>query len=135
MNAIPRIAPAPLPVFDTLATSLAAWRDWAECLRLHLNRRLFLGLISFESHLAHYRPGDFYRTHVDALGGEANRVVSLVCYLNPGWIEGDGRDQAAASSSKRFTVLRLRAVIATPRKARSRLFASFERPKPSGVCR
>jgi SM-20-related protein len=70
--------------------ALAPWRQWTEALRTHLNRRLFLGLFSFESHLAHYRPGDFYRTHVDAFRGEANRVVSLVCYLNEHWIEGDG---------------------------------------------
>jgi len=70
--------------------ALAPWRAWTESLRLHLNRQLFLGLFSFESHLAHYRPGDFYRTHVDAFQGEANRVVSLVCYLNENWNEGDG---------------------------------------------
>ncbi len=69
---------------------LAPWRAWTEALRLQLNRRLFLGLFSFESHLAHYRPGDFYRTHLDAFRGEANRIVSLVCYLNEGWVEGDG---------------------------------------------
>jgi SM-20-related protein len=43
-----------------------------------------------ESHLAHYGPGDFYRTHVDAFKGEANRIVSLACYLNEDWTEGDG---------------------------------------------
>jgi len=75
---------------DERAPELARWRDWTESLRLQLNRQLFLGLFSFESHLAHYRPGDFYRTHYDAFRGEANRVVSLVCYLNPDWTEGDG---------------------------------------------
>ena len=69
---------------------LTPWRVWTESLRVYLNRRLYLGLLSFESHLAHYRPGDFYRTHVDAFRGEASRVVSLVCYLNEDWIEGDG---------------------------------------------
>jgi len=69
---------------------LEPWRRWTEALRVQLNRQLFLGLFSFESHVAHYRPGDFYRRHVDAFRGEANRLVSLVCYLNEGWIEGDG---------------------------------------------
>jgi SM-20-related protein len=69
---------------------LAPWRDWTESLRVHLNQQLFLGLFSFESHLAHYRPGDFYLRHVDAFRGEANRIVSLVCYLNENWNEGDG---------------------------------------------
>ena len=75
---------------DDRDPALAPWRAWTESLRVELNRRLFLGLFSFESHLAHYRPGDFYRTHVDAFRGEANRVVSLVCYLNEDWKEGDG---------------------------------------------
>ena len=75
---------------DEREPALAPWRAWTESLRLELNRRLFLGLFSFESHLAHYRPGDFYRTHVDAFRGEANRVISLVCYLNEDWKEGDG---------------------------------------------
>jgi SM-20-related protein len=75
---------------DEREPALAPWRAWTESLRVELNRRLFLGLFSFESHLAHYRPGDFYRTHVDAFRGEANRVISLVCYLNEDWKEGDG---------------------------------------------
>jgi SM-20-related protein len=75
---------------DERNPALAPWRAWTESLRADLNQRLFLGLFSFESHLAHYRPGDFYRTHVDAFKGEANRIVSLACYLNEDWIEGDG---------------------------------------------
>jgi SM-20-related protein len=75
---------------DERDPALACWRDWTESLRLQLNRQLFLGLFSFESHLAHYRSGDFYRPHVDAFRGEANRVVSLVCYLNENWTEHDG---------------------------------------------
>jgi SM-20-related protein len=75
---------------DERNPELACWQDWTESLRLEVNRRLFLGLFSFESHLAHYRSGDFYRTHVDAFRGEANRIVSLVCYLNENWSEDDG---------------------------------------------
>jgi SM-20-related protein len=75
---------------DERAPALAPWRAWTEALRVHLNSRLFLGLFSFESHLAHYRPGDFYRTHLDAFRGEANRIISLVCYLNRDWSDGDG---------------------------------------------
>lgn len=67
-----------------------AWRQWAAALQRYLNRRLFLGLFSFESHYAHYRPGDFYRRHLDAFRGQANRVLSLVLYLNPGWDPKDG---------------------------------------------
>jgi SM-20-related protein len=68
----------------------AEWLAWAAALQAALNRELLLGLFSFESHFAHYRPGDFYRRHVDAFRGEANRVLSLVAYLNPGWRAQDG---------------------------------------------
>jgi SM-20-related protein len=66
------------------------WLKWAAALQTHLNRRLFLGLFSFESHFAHYLPGAFYRRHLDAFKGEANRILSLVVYLNPDWESDQG---------------------------------------------
>ncbi len=68
----------------------ASWLQWTNRLRNYLNRRLFLGLFSFESHFSLYEPGDFYRRHLDAFKGEANRVLSLVCYLNRGWEADQG---------------------------------------------
>lgn len=65
------------------------WLHWTSQLQHFLNRRLFLGLFSFESHFAHYKPGDYYKRHLDAFKGEANRVLSLVVYLNPGWTVAD----------------------------------------------
>ncbi|WP_041523541.1 2OG-Fe(II) oxygenase [Gilvimarinus agarilyticus] len=61
-----------------------------ETLRLALNRRLFMGLFDYESHLAYYPVGTFYKKHVDAFVGRSNRVLSTVVYLNPSWAEGDG---------------------------------------------
>lgn len=66
------------------------WLDWTGELQTFLNRRLLLGLFSFESHFAHYSAGAFYRRHLDAFRGECNRVLSVVVYLNPGWRPGDG---------------------------------------------
>ncbi len=66
------------------------WLTWTQALQSYLNRRLFLGLFSFESHFAHYAPGHFYKRHVDAFKGEANRVLSVVIYLNPEWSQEDG---------------------------------------------
>lgn len=51
-----------------------------------LNRELFLGLWDFECQVAHYQPGDFYRRHYDAFRGRSNRRVSVVAYLNGGWL-------------------------------------------------
>jgi SM-20-related protein len=67
-----------------------SWLNWTTQLQRFLNRRLFLGLFSFESHFAHYPEGAFYKTHVDAFHGEANRILSLVVYLNENWQPGDG---------------------------------------------
>jgi SM-20-related protein len=66
------------------------WLDWTNKLQIYLNQHLFLGLFSFESHFSHYATGSFYKRHLDAFKGQANRVLSLVAYLNPNWQIGDG---------------------------------------------
>lgn len=66
------------------------WLSWVEDLKQALNRQLFMGLFSFESHLSYYPPGAFYRKHLDAFRGQTNRVVSVVAYLNRGWEPGQG---------------------------------------------
>jgi SM-20-related protein len=66
------------------------WLQWTQELQNYLNRRLFLGLFSFESHFAHYAKGNYYKRHIDAFKGEANRILSLVLYLNPDWKNEDG---------------------------------------------
>lgn len=68
----------------------SAFLEYAETLRQALNRRLYLALFEFEAHLAVYPPGAFYRRHFDSFRGAANRIVSLVVYLNPDWQPGDG---------------------------------------------
>jgi SM-20-related protein len=68
----------------------ADWLNWMGQLREHLNRTLMIGLHQYEGHFAHYAPGAFYRRHVDAFRGEANRVLSVVAYLNADWLPGDG---------------------------------------------
>ena len=72
-----------------------AWLRWTARMQQALNQRLFLGLFSFESHFAHYPPGSFYKKHVDSFKGQAfkdgtNRVLSVVAYLNPGWLPEHG---------------------------------------------
>ena len=66
------------------------WLDWSSSLQSFLNRRLFLGLFSFESHFSHYGPGDYYKRHYDAFRGQANRTLSVVAYFNSGWTGVDG---------------------------------------------
>ncbi|TCS40456.1 2OG-Fe(II) oxygenase [Reinekea marinisedimentorum] len=66
------------------------WIGWTGQLQQFLNRRLFLGLFSFESHFAHYAPGAYYKRHYDAFRGQTNRVLTVVAYLNPSWTNEDG---------------------------------------------
>ncbi|NVK25456.1 MAG: 2OG-Fe(II) oxygenase [Gammaproteobacteria bacterium] len=66
------------------------WLSWVEEFKNYLNRRLFLGLFSFESHFASYASGQFYKRHLDAFKGQSNRVLSMVLYLNDDWLDEDG---------------------------------------------
>jgi SM-20-related protein len=75
---------------DRQRPAQAAFLAQAEQIRLALNRRLFLALFEFEAHYALYPPGAFYRRHFDSFRGTANRMVSLVLYLNHDWRPGDG---------------------------------------------
>lgn len=72
------------------STTGSLWLNWADALQHYLNRHLFLGLFSFESHFARYSPGDFYKRHYDAFKGETSRVLSIVIYLNRHWLPDDG---------------------------------------------
>lgn len=67
-----------------------AWLSYMVELQQYMNRSLLLGLFSYECHFAHYRPGDFYRKHMDAFRGQANRVLTTVLYLNNEWNPNDG---------------------------------------------
>ncbi len=69
--------------------------QWMESLRVGINRRLFMGLMDYECHFAHYPVGAFYKKHLDAFrvnktSGESNRVVSMVLYLNETWQQDNG---------------------------------------------
>ncbi len=68
---------------DTEASS--AYLMLMDSLREGINRRLYLGLFTYECHYARYAPGAFYKKHLDAFGGKRNRVLSTVYYLNPDW--------------------------------------------------
>lgn len=61
-----------------------------ESIRQLLNQELFLGLFELEAHYAIYPQGAFYKKHRDSFHGAANRIVSVVTYLNPDWPEHGG---------------------------------------------
>ena len=80
---------------------------------LFRSRRLFLGLFSFESHFSHYQSGDFYRKHLDAFKGEANRVLSLVTYLNRGWEPNQGGELVIYSPEDGTELVKVTPMFAT----------------------
>jgi SM-20-related protein len=64
--------------------------DELERLRAAINRSLYLGLFSFEGHLAVYPPGSFYQKHLDRFQTAGHRIVSCILYLNDDWKPEDG---------------------------------------------
>lgn len=75
---------------DSLNPAGKEYLDWMERLRSELNRRLFIGVFDYESHYAHYAPGAYYKTHLDAFKGNTNRIVTTVLYLNSNWQPENG---------------------------------------------
>lgn len=100
-----------------------AWLQWVEQLRVYLNRRLFLGLFSYEGHFAHYEPGAFYKRHVDAFRGESNRVLTTVFYLNWGWQAEDGGELLLYEENQTEAFARV-----IPRMGKLAVFLSEEFP-------
>lgn len=101
----------------------AAFLQRMEALRRMLNRRLFLGLFEFEAHYACYPAGSCYRRHRDSFRGAANRIVSVVAYLNADWGEKDGGELVLYNEAGEEIL----ATIA-PRAGRVVLFLSEEVP-------
>ncbi|MGB4812149.1 MAG: 2OG-Fe(II) oxygenase [Methylophilaceae bacterium] len=66
-----------------------------QVLQHDLNRSLYLGLQSFESHFAIYPVGAFYKKHLDQFNNDHFkqddlRQVSSILYLNEAWQASDG---------------------------------------------
>ncbi len=75
---------------ERLTAAQRVYFDKLEALQTALNRRLFLGLFSFEGHLAMYPPGGYYQPHLDRHRDCASRVVTASLYLNEHWRKEDG---------------------------------------------
>jgi SM-20-related protein len=61
-----------------------------EPLRAAINATGYLGLYEFEGHYAFYPPGAFYARHLDQFRDQGERLVSVVLYLNDGWLPEEG---------------------------------------------
>lgn len=58
--------------------------------RRSINRELFLGLNGFEGHLTVYPAGAGYARHLDQFADKSSRTISLIVYLNEGWLPENG---------------------------------------------
>ncbi len=66
-----------------------------DAFRQYVNQTCYMGLQDAEFHYALYPPGTFYKRHLDqfrtgARPGDAQRKLSVICYLNTDWTEADG---------------------------------------------
>ena len=68
-------------------------------LQLTINRACLLGLVDLECHYAVYAPGARYARHLDRSPQGAERVVSLVLYLNEQWGADDGGELLLATGA------------------------------------
>ena len=83
----------------------AAFLAGMEELRGLLNRELKLGLFDFECQYAIYGPGARYARHLDRSPAGAERVVSVVVYLNEAWTAADGGELGVYTDARRICVL------------------------------
>ena len=108
---------------DDRTNAGAAWNQWAGTLQAFLNARLYLGLVSFESHFSRYTNGDFYRKHQDAFIGRCNRKLSIITYLNRAWVSADAGELVLFTGDEGDTP-----IIVTPQFGTTVVFLSVEIP-------
>jgi SM-20-related protein len=68
---------------------LPYWQQ-LETLRAYFAEYFRLALPWFETHLAVYPPGSFYRRHLDQFRATTNRAFTFLLYLNEGWQPAHG---------------------------------------------
>ncbi|HBK82398.1 MAG TPA: proline hydroxylase [Flavobacterium sp.] len=56
----------------------------------YLNKECYAGINNYEFHYAIYKPGTFYKRHLDQFQDKKNRQFSMITYLNLNWKTGDG---------------------------------------------
>ena len=56
----------------------------------YVNQNLYLSLKNAEVHMTIYPVGSFYKRHLDQFKSDNHRKLSIICYLNSNWEEGQG---------------------------------------------
>jgi len=132
-------------LIDTECEAESALLERFEALRVALNRTLMLGLSDLECHYAIYAPGRRYARHLDRSPQGAERVVSVVLYLNEDWRDGDGGELVIATDGGEVRVTpqggtlaaflsqRFEHEVRAARRERISLTGWFRRRPPSGL--
>ncbi|MGR5069180.1 MULTISPECIES: 2OG-Fe(II) oxygenase [Vibrio] len=93
-----------------------------------MNQKLYLGLDDYEAHFAKYRPGCFYKKHLDSFQKLNYRRVSTVLYLNDNWQPADGGELVIYDQRER----ELQRIL--PKAGRLLLFFSEQHPHEVLTC-
>ena len=56
----------------------------------YLNQSLFLSMKDYEVHMTIYPAGSYYKRHLDQFKKDDHRKLSVICYLNNNWSDGNG---------------------------------------------
>jgi SM-20-related protein len=84
----------------------------------YLNSTCYTGITGYEFHFTMYRPGAFYRRHLDQFRSDPSRKYSMIIYLNPNWITGDGGQLRIYQKNSEYNI--------SPTGGRGILFKSSE---------
>lgn len=71
----------------------------------YINRTCYTSLNSYEFHYAVYKPGAFYKRHLDQFRSDRGRQFSMVTYLNPNWKNENGGELVLYLEGEREEVL------------------------------
>ena len=67
-----------------------AFLDIMDAFVEQLNSSCYTGITGYEFHYTLYEIGSFYKKHIDQFRNSDSRQFSMIFYLNPDWLDGDG---------------------------------------------
>lgn len=75
---------------DSIELSERVLLDKNQAFVNYLNQTCYLGIVDTEIHFAKYAVGKFYRRHKDTFQAKKGRILSVIYYLNVGWVPENG---------------------------------------------
>jgi SM-20-related protein len=75
---------------NTQYQPLKIYLDRLSDLITYLNQSLFLSIKDYEIHMTVYPAGSYYKRHLDQFKQDDHRRLSVICYLNPNWLDDHG---------------------------------------------